>query len=98
MAYASDVADVPRASNPSCFGTVEDVASFAANVAARVDDMVVRMIGPPPPSPEKTSGSGLLAQVSGDGLFGNATRSAGDIRTSMQRIIAALDRLDGQLP
>lgn len=83
----------PRPVNPSCFGNIEDVSGMCATVASRVEKMVNRMIGDPPPSPEAT---GIAPGAVG--LFGIADLHAREVRESMKRILTALDRLETSLP
>lgn len=84
----------PKPVNPSCFGNVEDVTGTCSSVASRVERVVARLCGQLPPS---TDGAG---QITGEpnGLFEAADRQARDIRSSMDRIIDAVTRLEGSLP
>lgn len=82
----------PRAVNPSCFGTVEGATAECSQTSARVVRMIDRLIGA---APEATSGQNASDP---SGLFDVASRHALSIRDDMQRINAALDRLESQLP
>lgn len=84
----------PKPVNPSCFGNIEDVCIQSNSVALRVEKLVNRLCGYPPPSPE----GGNAIQGEPNGMLEAADRQARDIRVSLQRIIDASDRLEKQLP
>lgn len=81
--------------NPSCFGNVEDVCKQSEAVAQRVEKIINRLCGFPPPSaPEQTA----AVQGEPNGMLEAADRQARDIRVNLQRILDATDRLEKQLP
>jgi hypothetical protein len=84
----------PKPVNPSCFGNVEDVCIQSSAVAQRVENLVNRLCGFPPPSPE----AGNAIQGEPNGMLEAADRQARDIRANLQRILDATDRLEKQLP
>jgi hypothetical protein len=80
--------------NPSCFGNVEDVCRQSEAVASRVEKLISRLCGFPPPSPD----AGNAIQGEPNGMLEAADRQARDIRANLQRILDATDRLEKQLP
>lgn len=86
--------NAPKVVNPSCFGNVEDVCGMSGSAAARVDKVVNRLCGLPPPQPD-SAGS---IQGDANGLFEATDRQAREIRANLERIFAAVDRLEKNLP
>lgn len=84
----------PRPVNPSCFGNIEDVCQQAQAAALRVERLINRLCGHPPPSPKATN----AIQGEPNGMLEAADRQARDIRVNLQRILDATDRLEKQLP
>lgn len=84
---------LPKAVNPSCFGNIEDVCQQASAVAQRVEKLINRLCGYPPPTPTDPS-----VQSEPDGLLEAADRQARDIRANLQRVLDATERLEKQLP
>ena len=85
----------PKPVNPSCFGNVEDVCIQSSAVALRVEKLVNRLCGFPPPS---NADSAKDIQGEPNGMLEAAARQARDIRVNLQRILDATDRLEKQLP
>ena len=89
-----NIPTAPKPVNPSCFGNIEDVCNQSARVAAMVEKIVNRLCGHPPPNPPE---SGAI-QGEPNGMLEAADCQARDIRTNLQRILDATDRLEKQLP
>lgn len=80
--------------NPSCFGNIEDVCQQSVSVANRVEKLISRLCGFPPPGPAETN----AIQGEPNGMLEAADRQARDIRLNLQRILDATERLEKQLP
>jgi hypothetical protein len=90
-----NTAALPTPVNPSCFGNIEDVTGTCSTAANRVERAVDRLCGVVPTADSTRAGN----EIGGpNGLFDAADRQARDIRGSMDRIFAALDRLEKHLP
>lgn len=83
---------VLKSANPSCFGNIEEVRGTCEAAADRVERAVSRLCGSVPTEPRAGE------RPAADGLFSQADEQARDIRKAMDRIFAALDRLESQLP
>lgn len=82
----------PKPANPSCFGNIEDVTDSCRSAAERVERVVARLCGEVEQAPVGSNPN--VPQ----GLFEAADQQARDIRTCMDRIFRACERLEGQLP
>ena len=83
----------PSTINPSCFGSIEDVRNTSEAAAGRVEAVVDRLCGTVP-QPAETG------EIRGghSNLFDAAEQNASEIRRNLDRIFAALDRLEKRLP
>lgn len=81
--------------NPSCFGNLEDVRGTAEAAVHRVERAVARLVGHLTDTTDATIG---LQSGRPPHLFDAADQDARDIRGFCDRIFAAVDRLEKNLP
>jgi len=86
------LAPPPSAVNSSCFGTIEHMAEYARTTAGRVERFVDLLCG------EAPTGSGDATEPGVFGLLSVAERHAHHVGEGLNRIHAALDRLEKRLP